>query len=148
MSVITFACPQCAAALKTSVPATSGKKIKCPKCATIFAIPAPLAQSADPPVKARPEPTPESSQPTEIQTPASLPKPPAPASEAAPPIANASPSNQIILIDEDDTEILSVRSVRVDADDTDRRSDRPPSRKSAERKPPKKKSKAPLVLGI
>jgi len=148
MSVITIACPKCAAALKTSVPATSGKKIKCPKCATIFAIPALPAQSEAPPMKARPEPTLESSQPTEIQTPASFPKPPAPAPEAAPPMVKAPPSNQIILIDDDDTEVLSVRPVRDDPDDTDRRSDRPPSRKSAERKSPKKKSKAPLVLGV
>jgi Leucine-rich repeat (LRR) protein len=159
MSVTTFACPKCAALLKTSDPATSGKKIKCPKCATIFPIPAPNAASAEAPVQARPEaaspppktrhePMPESETPTEIQTPVSLAKPPAPAPEPAPTIAQVHPINQIILIDDDDTEVLSVHSVRDDPNEKDRRSDRPASRKSTERNPPKKKSKAPLVLGI
>src|SRR6266849_5489850 len=126
MSVITFACPKCAAALKTSVPAAAGKKIKCPKCATIFPIPAPPADSAEPPVttrpepaspppKARPDPTPESSEPTEIQSLSSLPISAAPAPKASPRMPDAPSSNQIILIDDDDdTEVLSVRPARDD----------------------------------
>jgi predicted Zn finger-like uncharacterized protein len=35
-----FACPECNAVLKTKADIPAGKKVKCPKCATIFAAPA------------------------------------------------------------------------------------------------------------
>jgi len=36
----TFVCPSCKNTLKTASPIAAGKKIKCPKCQTIFAVPA------------------------------------------------------------------------------------------------------------
>jgi predicted Zn finger-like uncharacterized protein len=36
-----FACPECNAVLKTKADIPAGKKVKCPKCATIFAAPEP-----------------------------------------------------------------------------------------------------------
>jgi hypothetical protein len=154
MSVTTFSCPKCAAALKTAIPATAGKKIKCPKCATIFPIPAPKA-SSEGPVKARPEPAarppkekpePTPGRPAGNRTPSA--KSAAPSPLAAPPKAPIPPAKPIILMDDEDTEVLSVRPVREELDDKDRLGDRPASRKAPERKPPKKKRKAALVLGI
>jgi predicted Zn finger-like uncharacterized protein len=36
-----FACPECSAVLKTKADIPAGKKVKCPRCATIFAAPEP-----------------------------------------------------------------------------------------------------------
>jgi len=40
MSVSSVTCPSCAAFLKSKTPLLAGKSIKCPKCATVFPIPA------------------------------------------------------------------------------------------------------------
>jgi hypothetical protein len=37
---VTFSCPDCHAVLKTANPIPAGKRIKCPKCNTVFAVPA------------------------------------------------------------------------------------------------------------
>jgi hypothetical protein len=34
-----FACPKCTKVLKTSAPVPAGKKVKCPGCANVFAVP-------------------------------------------------------------------------------------------------------------
>ncbi|MBV9123042.1 MAG: phosphohydrolase, partial [Planctomycetes bacterium] len=35
-----YSCPECGAAIKSANPIPAGKKVKCPKCATVFPIPA------------------------------------------------------------------------------------------------------------
>src|SRR5438067_13787539 len=39
MLATTFTCPECRAVLKTGGALPPGSKIKCPKCATVFALP-------------------------------------------------------------------------------------------------------------
>jgi hypothetical protein len=46
MLATTLKCPECGATLRLAGPAPAGKKIKCPKCSTIF--PAPISESAPP----------------------------------------------------------------------------------------------------
>ncbi len=39
MAVFTFSCPECDKQLKSSNPIAAGKKVRCPRCQTVFAIP-------------------------------------------------------------------------------------------------------------
>ena len=40
MPAVSFSCPKCGKTLKSPQPIPAGKKIKCPACTTIFAMPA------------------------------------------------------------------------------------------------------------
>src|SRR5947209_455540 len=64
MPVAKLTCPECSAVLKPAKPVPEGKKIKCPKCGTIFEA---RAEDNEPqPVKpaARPKPVPAAKKPS------------------------------------------------------------------------------------
>src|ERR1700730_5817293 len=51
MAVNRFSCPGCQTTLKITTPELVGKKIRCPRCATITVVP-----GAEPPAQPKPEP--------------------------------------------------------------------------------------------
>ena len=46
MPVTQVQCPNCGVALKPARPVEPGQRLKCPRCATVFQVPAPAAQAA------------------------------------------------------------------------------------------------------
>jgi hypothetical protein len=61
-----YRCPECGANLKLANPVAPGKKLKCPKCQTIFA---PTAESAAPPKAAAPKPAAKAAAPKPLAAP-------------------------------------------------------------------------------
>lgn len=56
MTTVQFPCPSCGTSLRVMAPQTPGKRVKCPRCATVFATPA--AEDLLPPRPTKPAPPP------------------------------------------------------------------------------------------